>query len=118
MTDILYFDGKCPLCSHEIGWLKRLQNGQLEFIDIHQINESELPFSKEILLQELHINAAGCWLKGADASVRAWSHTSVGWVLKPLRWPFIKTLVDSVYTWWAKRRFAKLYSCNSCLERP
>jgi len=118
MKDVLYFDGQCPLCAHEISVLKRLQTGNLDFVDIHQLDESDDPELKAGLLRILHLKVGDQWYKGVDATVRAWSHTPYGWLLKPLRWRLVRPYVDKLYSAWAKRRYAKLYGCDACMELP
>lgn len=107
MTDTLYFDGKCSLCRHEIKWISRWADNSLVLIDIHK--DIDLPKEKSELLKTLHLRTTtNEWQLGLDASVTAWKHTPIGFVLLPLRWPLIKPLADKIYSRWAKRRFCKL----------
>jgi predicted DCC family thiol-disulfide oxidoreductase YuxK len=110
----LYYDGTCPLCSKEISMLKRLSNDGIDFVDIHQVNDAELP-SKELLLKRLHLRKSnGEWLVGLDANVYAWSLTPYGILFKILRiWP-IRSIADLIYIRWADQRFNKRYECNKC----
>jgi len=111
MTDVLFFDGKCPACAHEITLLKRLNTTGLTLIDIHSTEFVELDVekSRQELLAMLHLKTeSGLWLMGLDATVRAWGHTPIGWLLKPLRWYGIKHIADFLYLKWAKRRICKL----------
>ena len=120
--DTLYYDGQCPLCSKEITQLKKKQRGGLAFQDIHQINESaqaaqntaaSLP-NKNTLLQTLHLHTAnGQWLLGPAATVAAWQHTHWGWLFRPLNWAVLAPVVNKVYTYWAKKRYQRLYGCQS-----
>lgn len=113
--DILYFDGLCPMCTKEINLLKRLNNGGLSFVDIHECNLELLVPSKVDMLKVLHLMTTdGNWLKGAPATVKAWSHTHWGWIFKPLLWPFFNLLVNYVYKIWAARRYSRLYDCDAC----
>lgn len=114
MIPILYYDGTCPLCSKEISALKHLANNGIDFVDIHQVNDKNLP-SKESLLKRLHLRTAnGEWLVGLDANVYAWSQTPYGIFFKVLRvWP-VRVIADAIYTRWADQRFKKRYECNNC----
>ena len=114
MTATLYYDGHCPLCTKEINLLRNIHRGDLAFEDIHnQTHYTEA--SREKMLKMLHLqDAEGHWHIGADATVLAWSHTSYGWLFKPLRWPVIGSIVDVIYSAWAKRRYHKLYECGAC----
>jgi len=110
-TDNLFFDGRCSLCSKEIKLLTRLKKPSLELTDIHSLKiNSSGHFTKEELLKVLHLKTAeGEWLTGLDATLAAWSHTSWGWVFKPLGWPIFKSMANYIYTRWANKRYCKLY---------
>lgn len=116
MNALLYYDGTCPLCSKEISVLKRLSKGHLDFVDIHQSNDTCLP-SKEKLLRRLHVRKAdGNWLTGLDANVYAWSTTPYSMLFKILRvWP-LRFIADAIYNLWADQRFKKRYQCKECLK--
>lgn len=114
-NDTLYYDGQCPLCSKEILWLQRIQNGKLYFKDIHISKNDTLPSSKKAMLKTLHlITENNEWLLGLDATARAWSHTPYGFIVKPLRWPLIRILADKIYRQWASSRYKKKYHCDIC----
>lgn len=112
--DTLFYDGSCPLCAKEIATLRNLQNGNLIFADIHQQTAANtaLP-SREALLRRLHLRTwNGEWVTGLNANVRAWSHTSVGFIFKPLLWPVIYPIANRVYQQWADRRYDQKYACS------
>jgi len=91
MLDTLYYDGKCPICSHEIRLLEKLKKSSLMLIDIHSNDNQQDLFPPQTLLSKLHLHTSdGNWLKGLDATVKAWGHTKFGFLLLPLRWPLIK----------------------------
>jgi predicted DCC family thiol-disulfide oxidoreductase YuxK len=116
MPDTLYYDGLCGLCTHEIQTLRRLQRGQLDFADIHQLSAGGSLPSREILLKRLHLRTSeGQWLVGLPATVRAWSHTRWGWLFRPLLWPGLRSLSERLYGRWAERRFRRLYACSVCM---
>lgn len=111
MTDTLFYDGKCPLCSKEIRLLSKLKDNDLLLQDIHAPEveqQGDLP-SRSSMLKILHLRtSSGRWLQGLDANVAAWNHTAFGWLLAPLRWPGLSALADRAYHWWAERRYCKL----------
>lgn len=108
--DILYYDGQCPLCSFEMDHLRRLGDGSLQLVDIHSGELASDAPDRESLLGVLHLKTRdGEWLRGIDASVRAWESTRIGWLWKVLRLPLIAPVADAVYRRWAKRRYRKLY---------
>lgn len=114
--DILFYDGQCPLCRKEIETLKRLEQGGLGFVDIHhQPDDGPLAPGKEALLRRLHlVSRQGQWVTGLDATVRAWSHTPVGWLFRPLAWPLVRPLARRFYERWADRRYDQRYACYRC----
>lgn len=114
--DMLFYDGQCPLCRREIDTLKRLERGQLGFVDIHrQPDNGPLAPGREALLRRLHlVSGAGTWYTGLDATVRAWSHTPVGWLFRPLTWPPLRPMTRFLYERWADRRYRRRYDCTSC----
>lgn len=112
--DTLFYDGRCPLCTREIRTLRRLQDGQLAFRDIHQLSDSELPaeMNREQLLRRLHaLDSRGQWHRGLEATVLSWSHTRWGWLFRPLLWPPLRPLTKRLYRRWADRRYCNLYGC-------
>ena len=108
--DTLFYDGQCPLCAREIRTLRKLQRGNLIFADIHEQREGSdtLP-GHEALLRRLHLMTwTGEWVTGLRANVRAWSHTPLGFLFKPLLWPGI---ASKVYESWADKRYDRKYAC-------
>lgn len=111
--DTLYYDGQCPLCSHEMRVLGRMKSAQLNLVDIHALSELDAPPRKQ-LLEVLHLRTSdGHWVTGVDASVRAWSSTRVGWLWRILQLPLISPVANSVYARWARRRYINLYGKNT-----
>ncbi|MBX2848522.1 MAG: DUF393 domain-containing protein [Acidiferrobacterales bacterium] len=109
--DTLYYDGGCSQCATEMRLLSRLKNQSLELVDIHDnANDSAFnSFTKNELLSVLHLKTYdGIWLKGLDATVRAWRHTYFGWLIMPLRWPLISKAADAIYYRWAENRACRL----------
>lgn len=113
--DVLFYDGSCPLCLREINLMRKYTNKKIDFLDIHAHRFDETHPSQELLLRRLHLRTTdGKWLVGLDANVHAWSYNSYGKILKVLRWPIIKVMVDFVYFKWADRRYTKRYDCDIC----
>lgn len=114
--DTLFYDGQCPLCAKEIATLKKLEKGNLVFADVHAQDDSKgmLP-EREALLRRLHLlTGDGDWVIGLNATVRAWSHTRLGFLFKPLLWPLIYPLITRFYASWADRRYQRKYDCDAC----
>jgi len=116
--DTLYYDGQCPLCASEISKLREARSDDLRLVDIHDraalpvANDTSAP-DKDRLLRTLHLQRAdGSWLIGADANVAAWEGTSQQKLLRPLRWPLLRHVVDLGYSLWAKWRYWRLYGAR------
>jgi predicted DCC family thiol-disulfide oxidoreductase YuxK len=106
----LYYDGRCPLCASEMARLERHKSDRLQLQDIHDRPDEAHGPDRETLLRTLHLRLPdGSWLTGADANIAAWQFTRGGAWLRWLRWPIIRTLVDSIYDLWARRRYHRLY---------
>lgn len=78
MTDKLFYDGNCPLCSAEMARLEKIKDNELVLQDIHQLDQEELPAPREQLLKVLHLDRNGQMITGIDANVAAWEHTRYG----------------------------------------
>lgn len=109
-VDTLYYDGACPICRAEIDRLAAQRAESLHTIDVHQLGDDELPTNRDDLLRVLHLKRAdGVWMRAADANVHAWRDTRWYWLLRCLRWPVIRWIVDRTYAFWANRRYRNLY---------
>jgi predicted DCC family thiol-disulfide oxidoreductase YuxK len=112
-SDILYYDGACPLCRREINIVRRLTQ-HVDFVDVHQLSEAEIPasFSRPALLRDLHLlDRSGQWHIGLAANVGLWQRTRFGFIWRILQWPVIHPLAQWGYRWWADRRFTKMGYC-------
>ena len=113
--DTLYYDGRCSLCAAEIASLAQVRGASLNLVDIHgeQDRAGDTP-SRDTLLRTLHLRRAdGAWLTGADANVAAWEGTTRGRLLRILRWPVLRPVVDIVYARWARWRYRRLYDADA-----
>lgn len=109
--DTLYYDGQCPLCSLEMGHLRKKANESLELVDIH--TAKDLPVDKASCLKQLHLKTSNGLVVGIDANVAAWQHTSIGWLWRFLQWPVVKPIATKVYSLWAIKRYEKRYGSES-----
>lgn len=134
-VDTLYYDGQCPLCASEIKALAEVRGTSLSLVDIHQQaasgsiagdggergdagTDGEHDPGVDDLLRTLHLQRAdGTWLTGADANVAAWEGTRRGRMLRVLRWPILRPLVDLGYRIWALWRYRRLYGRQFKAER-
>jgi predicted DCC family thiol-disulfide oxidoreductase YuxK len=115
--DTLFYDGQCPLCTREIRLLAKLCDDRLALIDIHSIEQNPDFPDTHSLLSVLHMRTAdGRWITGVQATVKAWSHTRMGFLWKPLTWPIIRDFAARIYHLWAKARFTRLYGASCRAE--
>lgn len=99
MTDTLYYDSKCPFCSHEIRFFERYKNSSLKLIDVHSEDNIQTSHTDQTLLSVLHLQTSnGQWVKGLDATVKAWGHTKFKYLVLALRWPIIREVSDWLYS--------------------
>jgi len=107
---ILYYDGRCPLCTSEMTRLEALKSEALQLQDIHSVTDGGDQPDRDTLLRTLHLRLPdGRLLTGADANVAAWQFTRRGVWFRWLRWPGLRGLVDFFYENWARRRYNRLY---------
>jgi predicted DCC family thiol-disulfide oxidoreductase YuxK len=110
MTDVLYFDGQCPLCTAEMDRLGKLADSGLVLRDIHELRDDTLP-CRDDMLRTLHLRTAeGELLTGIEANVAAWQHTRMGLFWRWLRWPLVRPIAEKVYGRWALWRYQRLYA--------
>ena len=112
-SDILYYDGSCPLCQREMSHLAKLKSEQLVLQDIHALPPDNEGPDKKTLLQNLHLKRGSEWVIGLEANVAAWQYTRIGFFWRWLSWPLVKPLASWCYRQWAVRRYTKLYPLES-----
>ena len=105
---IIFYDGKCPLCSLEMQKLKRHDlHNKINLIDLHQPDfEKQFPdinIGKALAI--LHGSYQGKRLLGLDVTHRAWTLVGKGWLVAPLQWPVLKQLSHLCYLVLAKYRY-------------
>ncbi len=114
-TDTLYYDAKCPFCRRYARRLEQLQQGGLSLVAIEQAGAGRGVPGRLALQRQLHLKTAqGQWLTGLDAAIRAWSHTGLAWLFRPLGWPLIHGLAAIAYDAWELRRYRRLHGCADC----
>ncbi|HET8817415.1 MAG TPA: DUF393 domain-containing protein [Pseudidiomarina sp.] len=105
---IIFYDGGCPLCLHEMRQLRKRDPDHR--IQIEDILADDFPqrFPQIDPVQAdrmLHGQLAdGTVIYGLDVTHKAWSLVGRGWLTAPLRWPLIRVLTDWIYLWFARHR--------------
>ena len=105
----LLFDGGCPLCLREVGFLRRRDQAQrIAFVDIDSseyVPQKYADISYRNAMGRIHaITADGTILQNVEVFREAYRLIGLGWIYAPTRWPLISTLVDQIYSLWASRR--------------
>jgi predicted DCC family thiol-disulfide oxidoreductase YuxK len=76
----VWYDGNCPVCSREIGWLKRQTDASVSYVDL--TTAPFLPLERSALMRRFHAQEHdGPLLSGIDAFAALWHRSKF---LKPL----------------------------------
>jgi len=105
---LIFYDGKCPLCSLEMQKLKRNDlDNKINLVDLNQANfNDQFPdIDVDKALAILHGIYQGKQLLGLDVTHRAWTLVGKGWFVAPLQWPIIKPFSHLCYLMLAKYRY-------------
>ena len=89
----IFYDGNCPICTKEMGHLKKHDTDNLiSLVDIHQNDfESKYPSVKFTdAMKILHGYYQGQLLLGLEVTHRAWTLVGKGFWVAPLNWLYLK----------------------------
>jgi predicted DCC family thiol-disulfide oxidoreductase YuxK len=101
----VWFDGACPLCTHEIGLMRKLdRRGAIAFIDV--LSAQSCPIDRRALLARFHAKERDREIvSGAAAFAAMWRAIPI---LSPLghalRWPPALWAMEKAYLGWLKVR--------------
>lgn len=100
---IVFYDGSCPLCRHEINFYKRLKESiRIEWRDLSLMEDHQLPsgLSLKSALKRFHVQSSdGSLLSGGMAFVHLWSNIpQLAFVGKVGRLPVISNLIELFYS--------------------
>jgi predicted DCC family thiol-disulfide oxidoreductase YuxK len=112
---ILFYDGDCPLCSREIGWVRKTA-ADVEFIDIAASGFSAANYglTQEALMAEIHAKLGDRTLIGMEVFRELYRRCGLGWLVAPTGWWPIRPIFDSLYRLFARNR---LRLTGRCKER-
>lgn len=93
----VWYDGDCPICSREIGWLKRQTKASVSYVDLTKARR--LPLERAALMRRFHAQEHdGPLLSGIDAFQALWHRSKY---LKPLslaaRYPVTRWMLERIY---------------------
>lgn len=111
----VFFDGDCPLCTREIGFLRRRdRRRQIRFTDIaaSDFRASDYGLAWDEFMSEIHGRLAdGTWVRGVEVFRRLYA--AIGWtsVVRISRLPIISGLLDRGYRLFARNRLRWTRRC-------
>lgn len=104
----VFFDGDCPICAHEIAFLKRLNpRNRVEFVDFASpsYDPNRTGLGRDELGRVIHARwADGTMLVGVDVFREVWSALGFSWLARLSRLPVMDRLLASGYDWFARNR--------------
>src|SRR5262249_47841680 len=97
----LVYDGGCPLCVREVGWLRFWnRRGLLALEDISAAGFDATCYARtrEELMQAMHgVHPDGRIVRALEAFREAYRLVGLGCLLAPTRWPGLRPLFDVLY---------------------
>lgn len=113
----VFFDGECPLCTREIGWLRRLdRRGRIQFTDIAAPGfdaQAMTGLPAERLMARIHGRLAdGRMIEGVEVFRRLYAAVGFGPLVALTRLPGISHLMDAAYRWFARNRLRLTGRCD------
>jgi predicted DCC family thiol-disulfide oxidoreductase YuxK len=113
------YDGDCPLCSREIGFLARRDRGRgrIQFEDV--ANPSFDPgvwgLDDQRVMARIHgVLPNGAVIEGVEVFRQAYAAVGLGWLVAPTRWPGLRHLADLAYRIFARNRLRWTGRASAC----
>ena len=103
----VYFDGSCPLCTHEVQLLKRYDvQSNLQFTDCSAESFAEIEgYSRKAMMTLIHAqDAKGQWLIGAPVFAAAYQACGFAAIARLWGNAYLQPLWAIVYPWIARNR--------------
>ncbi len=108
----LLYDGDCPLCVHEVNFLRQKDQGRglVKFTDIADESytaEQNGGVDYATAMGRIHaVLADGTVIKNVEVFRQVYRVLGIGWIYAPTGWPLVGPVVDWLYGVWAKWRLA------------
>lgn len=104
------FDGDCPICRREVGWLRRRdRRNRLRFEDFaaESFDPDRYGLDPDTVMAAIHgVLPDGRVIRGMEVFRRAYAAVGLGWLLAPTGWPILRSLFDRFYALFARNRVA------------
>ena len=120
----VYYDGACPICRREIGWLmKKNPAGRVSFRDISLPDfDAEGVTGKTFseLMARLHgRRPTGEWVTGVESLRLMYEALGYQRLVQFSRWPIVRNVLDSLYAVFAVLRLklsgkGRYLECSEC----
>ncbi len=113
------YDGDCPLCAREIGFLQRRDRGRgrIAFEDIAAPGFDAQVYGSDhaTLMARIHgVLPDGTLIEGVEVFRRAYAAVGMGWLVAPTRWPGLRRLADAGYRAFARNRLRLTGRSHAC----
>lgn len=118
----VFYDGDCPLCTREIGWLRRMdRRGKIRFSDIAapDFDAARVGVPQADLMARIHARGAdGEMVNGVEVFRRLYGAVGFSRLVAITRWPGISHVLDAAYRWFARNRLRLTGRCDhaSCVR--
>lgn len=119
MSEVVLFDGSCPICQREIDFYTKIDKTcSIEWVDINGEDDrlTELGISYQAAMAVFHVrDQQGVWHQGAHAFVVLWYalpyFRHLAWIIDKLR---LTGLMDRAYRVFARNRRTGSRCDDSC----
>jgi predicted DCC family thiol-disulfide oxidoreductase YuxK len=112
----VFFDGACPLCTREIGMLRRRdRRGRIRFVDIAEagFDPATVGVSWATLMERIHGRLPdGTLIHGVEVFRRLYAAIGFGTLVALSRLPGISQLLDLAYHAFARHRLRLTGRCE------
>jgi predicted DCC family thiol-disulfide oxidoreductase YuxK len=112
----VFYDGACPLCSREIGFLRRCDTAQrIRFTDIaaRDFRASDYGKTQEALMAEIHGRLPnGDWVVGVEVFRRLYAAIGLGPLVWLTKLPVLSAILDKAYAVFARNRIRWTRQCS------
>ena len=117
----VFFDGDCPLCAREIGFLRRFdRRGRIRFTDIAApgFDPREVGTTYETLMERIHGRLPdGSLIEGVEVFRRLYASVGLGPLVWLSRLPVVAQLLEIAYEIFADNRLRWTGRCDAACEK-
>jgi predicted DCC family thiol-disulfide oxidoreductase YuxK len=120
----VFFDGDCPLCRREMGWIRRLdRRHRIHFTDIAApgFDGGATDIAWQTLMDRIHARLPdGRMIEGVEVFRRIYTALGFGPLVALTRLPGIRQMLDLAYRWFARNRLRLTGRCKdkTCSAKP